>query len=318
MRRVSHFKIGLFILACTFITFGALIWIGASDLFQKRRVYVSYFAESVGGLSPGSSVNYRGVPVGKVSAISIALDGSLIQVLMEIDSDFRVDATMAAQLQFQGLTGQRKLGIVKAPPDLAKVTPAITFPVTHPLIPSCPGELSQAEKALSQLGQQLSQLDLQGLVADLKKTTHGASEVVAGREIKETLTNVREVSANLKVLSQALGGPQKRRQYRQAVADVTASAAAARQASQTLSAQLESLPPGALGNITRRVDEAVSTGEKAVGKWDRQVGGSLVVLQQDLIQLNRILGDLERLIGTLESEPGRVFTRPETREPFRR
>jgi phospholipid/cholesterol/gamma-HCH transport system substrate-binding protein len=318
MRKVSHFKIGLFILVCTFITFGALIWIGAADLFKKRQIYVSYFADSVGGLAPGSSVTYLGVPVGKVTSISIAPDETLIQVLMEIDSDFRVASTMATQLQFLGLTGQRKLGIVKAPPDLAKVTPAIPFPVTRPLIRSCPGELSQAEKALSQLGKQLSKLDLQDLVADLQKATHGASEVVAGNEMKETLRNVREVSANLKVLSQALGGPQKREELRQAVADVVASAAAARQASQSLSAQLGSLPPGALGDMTKRVDAAVSTGERAIGKWDRQAGGSVVLLQQDLMQLNNILGDLERLIRTMESEPGRVFTRPESREPFRR
>jgi phospholipid/cholesterol/gamma-HCH transport system substrate-binding protein len=318
MRKVSHFKIGLFILVCTFITFGALIWIGAADLFKQRRVFVTYFADSVGGLAPGSSVSYLGVPVGKVTSISIAPDDTLIQVLMEIDTDFRITPSLAAQLQFQGLTGQRKLGLVKAPPDLRKVTPAITFPVTRPLIPSCPGELSQAEKALNQLGKQLSQLDLQGLVTDLRKATHGASEVVAGNEMKETLHNVRELSTNLKVLSQALGGPQKREEMRQAVEDVAASAAAARQASQSLSAQLASLPPGALGNITKRVDAAVATGERAVGKLERQAGGSLVLLQQDLMQLNGILEDLERLIRTMENEPGRVFTRPESREPFRR
>jgi ABC-type transporter Mla subunit MlaD len=69
---------------------------------KKTVPYVSYFDWSVSGLSPGGEVMYNGVLVGTVRSISIAPDGRLVQVLMEVDPLFVVDSEITACLTATG------------------------------------------------------------------------------------------------------------------------------------------------------------------------------------------------------------------------
>jgi len=68
-RKTSKFMVGLFVTVGVFIGLVAIIWLGASNYFEKGLMYVTYFDESVQGLQADSAVKYRGVEVsrGKVA-----------------------------------------------------------------------------------------------------------------------------------------------------------------------------------------------------------------------------------------------------------
>ncbi len=125
MNKVSHFKVGLFVLISIGFGFGILIWIGAAHFLRQTQPYVSFFNESVEGLSPGTEVSYRGVQVGRVTGIGLAPDGRLIRVTLALQPSFKVDHSMAIQLGLKGITGQRYLKIGPAPSDIQKLTPKL-------------------------------------------------------------------------------------------------------------------------------------------------------------------------------------------------
>ena len=148
MTKVSHFKVGIFVLGCIGLGFGILIWIGAAH-FLRTQPYVCFFDESVEGLSPGAEVGYRGVQVGRVTGIGLAPDGRLIRVTLALQPSFKVDHSMAIQLGLKGITGQRYLKIGPAPADIQKLTPKLSFKPKLPVIPTYPGEISRIEQGLS-------------------------------------------------------------------------------------------------------------------------------------------------------------------------
>src|SRR6185295_8997508 len=113
----KKFRVCVFAIAALVIGVGGLIWIGASRIFEDTVPFVTYFSESVQGLDPGSSVKYRGVPAGRVKKISIAPDGNLIEVLMDVKPEFVWylvnDQSLRTQLQLSGITGLRYVEIEK-------------------------------------------------------------------------------------------------------------------------------------------------------------------------------------------------------------
>jgi len=81
--------IGAFVFGAILITIGTIIFFGSANLFSKKHVYVTYFNQSVSGLSVGSNVKYKGVTIGKVSKVQLKFRGEdeppVVKVLYEVD-----------------------------------------------------------------------------------------------------------------------------------------------------------------------------------------------------------------------------------------
>jgi paraquat-inducible protein B len=144
----NHYKLGLFVI----VGFAAAILAGilfAGVHIRKNTIrYHSYFNESVQGLDLGSPVKFRGVTIGNVSAIEIAPDHRIVDVVSELDTKdvmrmglteagtehgaekFAIPPDLRAQLNSQGITGVKFVAIdffdVKSnpPPVLPFTVPA--------------------------------------------------------------------------------------------------------------------------------------------------------------------------------------------------
>jgi len=68
--KTNNFKLGLFVLAGIALSILAILAFGARTHFQKRTNMETYIDDEVQGLSVGSPVELRGVPVGKVTRIN--------------------------------------------------------------------------------------------------------------------------------------------------------------------------------------------------------------------------------------------------------
>lgn len=107
----TKLTVGLFIAIGLAITIVAIIWLGMSKYLEKGQYYAAYFDESVQGLDKDSPVKYRGVPVGRVESVSVAPDGTLVQVIMKIETKLGPEiekesiGDIVAQLKSIGITG---------------------------------------------------------------------------------------------------------------------------------------------------------------------------------------------------------------------
>jgi len=94
------------IVAVTFIMF----WFG--DVRQQTQTYVAATRDSVTGLKAGSTVFYRGIEVGKVSAVRFDVnDPGVIVVPMEVDSEVRFSHGVYATLELHGVTGMTRIAL---------------------------------------------------------------------------------------------------------------------------------------------------------------------------------------------------------------
>jgi ABC-type transporter Mla subunit MlaD len=291
-RRISRFQLGLFFLIGAAIILGGLLWAGATHFFQPARTYETFFDESVEGLGPGAAVSYLGVKVGRVSDMGIAKDGKLIRVELKLTPDFNTRGK-AVELKLHGVMGQAYLAINTAPADLEEVTPKITFPHKYPLIPSVPGQMSQIIHALETIYHKIDSMDLHGLVAAWKKAGQSAGALLSDKDIHRTISNARKISADIENLTAILGKPSTPPQWKKAFADLAKTAAAARKSTETLASQLEHIPPGAVGDVTRQMEFT-------------------------LVQINQVLTNLKGMVHELKEEPGKILVIPKSEEPFKR
>ena len=71
MKGRNEFLVGLVLLVTLLVVVGGALWLSESDIGRRESLYVARF-RTVGGLTPGAPVTYRGVRVGRVEAIRLA------------------------------------------------------------------------------------------------------------------------------------------------------------------------------------------------------------------------------------------------------
>ncbi|WP_162028566.1 MULTISPECIES: MlaD family protein [unclassified Lentimonas] len=89
-RKTNPKIIGVFVTASIALMVVLVLFFGSFSLFGQTTRYVLFFDQSVNGLSVGSTVKYRGVPVGAVERILIRVEGqkehsTSIPVIIRID-----------------------------------------------------------------------------------------------------------------------------------------------------------------------------------------------------------------------------------------
>jgi paraquat-inducible protein B len=84
---VDRWKLGLFVVAGIGLIMAALTWLGMLRLQRPTHAAYAYFDEPLPGLEPGSSVKFRGVPIGVVADITLAEDKKHMQVVASLYDD---------------------------------------------------------------------------------------------------------------------------------------------------------------------------------------------------------------------------------------
>jgi ABC-type transporter Mla subunit MlaD len=317
-KTISQFKLGLFILVCGSLGLIAIIWLGASHYFEDKKVYVTYFAESIKGLQKDAVVNYLGVPVGRVASVGVAPDGRLIEVVLHLKPEFMVDQSLAIRLLEQGLTGLRYLEIVAAPKDTPELTPQVGFPPAYSLIPSYPSEITHLKANLENLYEKVIELDLQGLVESWKKTGQSAGSILADEKLAATLQNLKTGSEDLRILLGRLNVATSGGELEKAIQDLNKTLAASRRSLETLAKQLDRLPPDALANLNTQLDQILKTGTTTIAGWEQETGKVLASVQQNLDHSKQVLEQLRQLVQALRAQPQQILFHPATPDPFQK
>lgn len=221
--KTKYWKLGLFVSAGMAVGVGALLWLGASTLYQTRIRRHVLFDESVNGLEIGSPTKARGVTIGTVAAIRFAPDRhtvivdvdlfeqSLASAGLSTDGQHGAPDDFAVQLASAGLTGGRYLSADQFDPVRY---PRVAVPAILPddvilddVLPSVSSSLKTFESTVYDLAESMPLVfgDVKLLVERLTGLTTTVNEIAEGeaRELIASLAgSLREV--DLGVLTQRL------------------------------------------------------------------------------------------------------------------
>jgi phospholipid/cholesterol/gamma-HCH transport system substrate-binding protein len=197
-----YFIVGLFVTMGFLIATVAVIWISASKYFERGAMYVTFFDESVQGLSKDSEVKYQGVKVGRVEDIRIAPDNKTVAVYMMINlrDEKRDDLPerVVAQMGMTGITGLMFINLVPRQPDEPDLSPKIDFATEYPVIPSKPSEISQILTGVRELVENLKQADIDGTLDQIKGSFKEVQDFLKQKEIKDILAKADSAVGYLK------------------------------------------------------------------------------------------------------------------------
>ena len=219
-RKLSPTLIGAFVLGAVAIALAAVALFGSGRLWRETRINVVYFSGSVKGLTVGSPVMFRGVPIGQVRDIRVICDTRdltfRIPVLIETEIDkiqamgddklaaeqasddfirLLVKRGLRAQLQMQSLvTGQLFVQL-----DF--------FPDTTPNFIGKKEKYQEIPSVLSnyeEVSRTLEQIPLDRLVQKVMNTLDGIDKLVNSHELADSLSNLNEVLKQVKALAKGV------------------------------------------------------------------------------------------------------------------
>lgn len=221
-KRVNPTVIGLFFLGSLILGIGTAIYVGSVKLFKQQVTMVTYFAESVNGLSVGSPVKFKGVPVGRVSDIQIRFNpetsASSIPVYMEIDQERlqnefglmldisdqqilleQVRSGLRAKLQLASLISGQLFVELDFIEDPDKNLPEFSHSeLDYPEIPSAPSALSQLGKETSDLFTELSSIEFRQLGNEITELVSLLREKAENTDIERATRQIGETAGAVK------------------------------------------------------------------------------------------------------------------------
>jgi phospholipid/cholesterol/gamma-HCH transport system substrate-binding protein len=196
-RKTSKFAIGIFVTAGLILAVVAIVWLGASTYFQKGTLFVTYFDESVQGLSADSNVKYRGVNVGTVRAIRVAPDNKLVEVVMKILMEGGNEKNLTAKLRSVGLTGIVYIELDQSVKEDIDLSPKLDFPAQHPVILSRPSDSKYILSMVDNIVSELRKIDIKNIFQEVKEIAGGINDYVNGPKMKNIVDNMESTTVHL-------------------------------------------------------------------------------------------------------------------------
>ncbi|MCX7823910.1 MAG: MlaD family protein [Syntrophobacterales bacterium] len=310
-RKVNAFYVGLFLIVTISITTGIVFWVGFSQLFEKKRLYVSYFAESVKGLQRDATVNYLGVPVGKVKKVGIAPNGRLVEVVLSISEDFVVDDTLVVRLREQGITGLRFLEIDKAPPDTDKLTPVISFTPPYPLIRSYPSEMQAIKDALERLYGKIVSIDFESIARNWADVALSVKQLVSSQDIENSIKSVTISTKNIEEFSENLRQSFKREPPERILQSANDFFKEAKLLTSSLNSKIEAFDWNSINKSLINMNSNIEMLQKTLISLDQNLSTTLVETQ-------KTLRELQTTMERIRKEPGRLILSPTDEDPFKK
>ena len=212
----KYFIVGIFVTISLAALVGFLIWVAGVHNQRSYTNYTLYFTDAISGLKIGSAVQYKGVEVGKVSAIRLSPDREdLVKVDISVDEQTPVRAGTKASLGMQGVTG---MVFVLMTTDVNDDQPPPRVEgERYPVIPGSGTQLSKILDSIPQITQQVLEItkklnsildegnveSLSKTLANLERMSRDLNGLLSEENVQNTstiLNNVSESSENLNTL----------------------------------------------------------------------------------------------------------------------
>ncbi|WP_420405628.1 MlaD family protein [Nisaea sp.] len=314
--RASYVIVGLFVFAMFASAMGFVIWLGKVELDREVALYDVAFEQQVTGLSVGSPVRYRGIPVGQVLTIAINPDNvEIIDVRIEIDSKVPIKSDVFAVLESQGLTGLGYIQLAGGSNDAPLLTARPGDEV--PVLPSKNSVLQDVAAAAPEIAAQLvvlvnranqilnpeNQAALQGTLENLERF----SAALASRsgEMEAIIDSLHVTMETMEQTIAQLGSD-----FSVMSEEISQTMATTRGTVTALDSEIVEVS-GELKLALRNVSEA-SAGAAVILRDNRDAVNDfattgLYELTEFLIDGRQLMNDMSHLVRQVESDPSRIL-----------
>lgn len=317
--RASYFLVGLFVLALMAGAFVFVLWLARAGLQAENVYYYVYVRGSVAGLQNGAPVQYRGVPVGTVTDISIDAENvELIQITVALRTGTPVKTDTVATLQLQGITGlsfvqlsggTRTAADLEPPPGKKRARIPYRPSAIERVFEDAPEVVGQLITLTGRANQLLSDDNIQALSSimtnldrlttavagsgtDVERAVTQAAEMIEAT--RATATNLNELAVDLRQLSAEIGG-----EARLALGD-------ARQATRTAEETAK-----AITSTATAIQRLASEVQGLAGETRRPLRDfgehGLYEMSQLLIDARALVTSLNRIAIQFERDPARFL-----------
>jgi phospholipid/cholesterol/gamma-HCH transport system substrate-binding protein len=307
--RASYVLIGAFALAVVVGAVVFVLWLGKLSLDRQWDLYDVIFDEAVTGLGTGSAVQYNGIQVGEVRALSLSpTDPRRAVARIRVNAATPVKTDTHARLTFTGVTGVAIVQLTGGAPEtpLLRSTVEEGVPVIVADTSAIQNLLSSGEGMVENVNELLQRLALlfrdenleafSGTLAHMETLsgTLAARDAEIDAAIADTAAAARSLAATL-ARSDALltrldgAAAEAERVFRE---DVPVVGASAREA-------LEALRAASIG-----LDRTVAENRAAITDF---ANDGLAQVAPTLTELRETLRSLRGLADRLEQEPGLIL-----------
>ena len=155
--RAQKVRLAVFLIAsaAVFVVFFAIL-IGGKYLKQKDTYFIIYRDVSITGLEPGAAVKLNGVPVGRVTGLSVKT-AAAVKVSIEVGRNTPIKTDTQAVLNFIGVTGLKYVELVGGTEGAPALPPGGTIKAGQSIIDALSGQanaiISKLELAINNINQ---------------------------------------------------------------------------------------------------------------------------------------------------------------------
>lgn len=326
MRKSSYVKIGAFVCAAVLLAVAAVVLMGSGPMRKRELLFETYVEETVQGVSEGSALKYRGIPVGSVKSISFATYAYTIEdvvpgasegdvdrasryarIVLAVDTTDMPDSEafqrfveeetakgLRAHMKSQGITGLVYVDLDYEDPD--RPTLPVPWKPKHPYIPMAPS----LSKTLTDVVQGLSQ-EIRGFADVRANATNLAVRIAA------LVDNANAVLGGVPALVAAASN---------AVASADAFLRAAKDDAAPLPGLLSETSnlvvsaSAFLDSVKGDVAGVAASSTNFLAGADATVAGLRTPLESTLDDLSRASRNLADILDAIRDDPGRLFRKP--------
>lgn len=299
----KEFLTGLFILLGVALLLTMLFFLGLSDIFTEKVIVRTGFSESVQGLSRGSAVKYRGVPIGTVTGIYILVKENIIQIDMEIDpacfaserprhrfsmDDFNrffrseiKEKGLRARLEMVGITGMKYIDFdyFAKPGAPIAAQPRFTGPKGIYYIPAVNSQMKDIVGTLTLAVDRLSRIRFERISEQLESALTGMGQLLNSQEIRSTIARINDTAENLEVSTRAISTVLSESRIQGVVKSLEQNLSALRELQNALALVMEQAKIPETASDFRRTLNEVSDSRKEIDDTMQQLSRTLEAIR---------------------------------------
>ena len=315
----KYFLTGVFVAGAMVLLVGVMFFLGLAEEFADRIYFVTSFNESVQGLSKGSAVKYKGVPIGQVEKISIMPYERIIRVDMSIDpaafeglgggsGEDRLEALqkfcrqaqkngLGCRLDLAGITGMRYIEMDYIPPEKRRKTalPVIDEPGVF-YFASAPGTFNNIIDSVAVSLDKIASVNINQIASDLADNLKALNDILTNPAIRSSLDRLERITGNVETLSNSFAEHLTGEDLKKLIDGVNGNLKNIKELTSQLNGKLSVVNTR---ELNRQVVEVLNAAKLLISELQNDSDDAVTIIRK----FNTVLGNLNEFIEELKDDP---------------